>query len=113
MKFRRGTEFGITIVGDSLPPKSITLIKLASVLDPTHPVYNSLIVPIKYYLNNYLNSRGYQLPEEKVNDDFFYYINAIDDSGTKSNPDLSILKKELLASRAGLLHARKSPGGDR
>jgi len=91
----RGSKRGILIVGDSLPSNQITLSKLDSVLDPKHTVYNSLIIPIKYYLNNYLNSQGYKLPLEKSNEDFFYYINTIEDPKTKSNPDLSKLKSEV------------------
>ena len=93
MKATRGNRSGILVVGDSLPPNQTTVTKLESVLDPRHSVYNSLIVPLKYYLNNYLNSQGYQLPLEKVENDFFFYINAIDDPATKSNPNLTKLKK--------------------
>lgn len=95
MKFTRGQRKGILIVGDSLPPNQTTVSKLESVLDPRHSVYNSLIIPFKYYLNNYLNTQGYQLPLETAGKDFFFYINAIDDPTTKNNPDLSKLKQEV------------------
>lgn len=95
MKHTRGFRNGILIVGDSLPPNIKTTSNIKSVLDPKHPVYNSLIVPIKYYLDNYLNSQGYQLPLEKVGEDYFFYINAVDNPKTKSNPNLTKLKKEI------------------
>jgi len=95
MKSQRGKRNGILVVGDSLPANQKTVNKLESVLDPSHSVYNSLIIPIKYYLDNYLNSQGYQLPLELAGEDFFYYINAIDDPTTKSNPNLIKLKQEV------------------
>lgn len=91
----RGKRNGVLIIGDSLPPARTTLGNIKTVLDPTHPVYNSLIVPIKFYLNNYLNSIGYCLPLEEYETDYFYYINAIQDPETKSKPDLSELEKEI------------------
>ena len=95
MQIKRGNRFGILVVGDSLPSNAKTVKNICSVLDPKHPVYNSLIVPIKYYINNYLNSQGYQFPKEKSGDDFFYYINAVDDPKTKSKPNFSELIKEI------------------
>lgn len=95
MIYTRGNRNGILIVGDSLPPNKNTIQKISQVLDPTHPVYNSLIIPIKYYINNYLISKDFQLPLEKPNVDFFFYINAIDDPSTKSNPDLNVLNREV------------------
>ncbi len=95
IRISRGNRSGILIVGDSLPPNPKTTKNIKEVLDPIHPVYNSLLVPIKYYLNSYLNSQGFQLPLEKKSEDFFYYINAIDDPKTKNNPDLSKLKTEV------------------
>ena len=74
----------------------ILLNNISYVLDQSHPVYNSLIIPIKYYLNNYFNDNGYKLPLEKYDNDFFYYINAVEDPLTKSKPDLTNLKEEVI-----------------
>jgi hypothetical protein len=92
----RGVRKGVLIVGDSLPTNQFTLKNINSVLDPRHTVYNSLIVPIKYYLNNYLNSFGYRLPMEECETDFIYYINAVQDPRTKIKPDLSELEREVI-----------------
>ena len=49
----RGTRRGILIVGDSSPANLQTVQNISYVLDQSHPVYNSLIIPLKFYLNNY------------------------------------------------------------
>lgn len=91
----RGSRKGILIVGDSDPANQHTISNISRVLDPIHPVYNSLIVPIKFYINNYLNSHGYKLPIEEKNNDYFYYINAVQNPKTKSNPDLTEMEIEV------------------
>jgi len=46
MESSRGNRGGILVVGDSLPSNTETVKNIKAVLDPEHPVYNSLIVPI-------------------------------------------------------------------
>jgi len=95
MNSSRGSRNSILIVGDSLPSNLKTQYNITQVLDPIHPVYNSIIIPIKFYINNYLLQKNYQLPIEKKGMDFFFYINAISDAEEKNNSDLTELIKEI------------------
>ena len=91
----KGTRKGILIVGDSPPPVQSSVSNIVSVFDPVHPVYNSLIVPVKYYINNYLNSVGYGLPLEALETDYFYYACAIKSQGAKIKSGLTELTAEV------------------
>lgn len=81
----------ILIVGDS-PSKKVENIK--EVLDRNHMIYNSIIIPIKYYTEKYLNKYNYTFPE-CFNDekDIFRYVNAIEDSENKKELDRKGMKK--------------------
>lgn len=74
LQFRAKKDSPILIVGDSFPD-----VEVEEVLGRTHPIYNSIILPIKYYINEYLIMEyGFKLPEYFYNnDDIFYYVNAI------------------------------------
>lgn len=67
----------ILVVGDSPTYKVKNVVKT---LDPNHFIYNSIIVPIKYYTNEYLiKNYNCKLPEDfNSTKDTFRYINAID-----------------------------------
>lgn len=73
----------ILIVGDSLPQKEKTQNELLEILDRRGVTYNSIIVPLKYYMNEYLIKKySLKLPSDSNNkDDIFRFVNAI------NNPD--------------------------
>lgn len=79
-QFRGKKDSPILIVGDSFPN-----VQVGEVLDRAHPVYNSIILPMKYYLNEYLIMEyGCKLPGDFCNnDDIFYYVNAIRNKNDK------------------------------
>ncbi len=86
-KTRGPEDQPILIVGDS-PSRNVKNIR--EVLDRNHVIYNSIIIPIKYYTEKYLNEHNYRLAE-RFNDkeDIFRYVNAIEDSDNKKglNPE--------------------------
>lgn len=75
----------VLIVGDSLPSKEETQNQLIEILDRTGVTYNSIIVPLKYYMNEYLIKKySLKLPSDSNNkSDIFRFINAIDNSNDK------------------------------
>lgn len=94
----------ILIVGDSLPENKDTQLKLSEILDRRGVIYNSIIIPLKYYINNYLYNYRLKLPSEN-NNDIFRYVNAVDNPNDKSglNPldsaysnKISKLRNEIL-----------------
>ncbi|HEX9739382.1 MAG TPA: hypothetical protein VGA29_01295 [Ignavibacteriaceae bacterium] len=91
----RGDRRGFLIIGDSQSPEQSPVKNMVTVFDPVHPVYNSLIVPVKYYINNYLNSVGYGLPLEALETDYFYYACAIKSQGAKIKSGLTELTAEV------------------
>lgn len=73
----------ILIVGDSLPENEDTQRDLHEILDRRGVTYNSIIVPLKYYMNEYLISHyNLKLPFENEND-IFRYVNAVDNPKDK------------------------------
>lgn len=89
--YKRGYEKSpIIIIGDSLPKKLETRERIREILDRRHITYNSIIIPLKYYINDYLfkNYKGeYRLPVE-TKDDIFMYVNAIENPENKSGLNL-------------------------
>lgn len=87
----------ILIVGDS-PSKNANNIK--EVLDRNHIIYNSIIIPVKYYTEKYLNENKYRL-NEKFNDidDIFRYVNAIENNDDKNGLDMERDKDKLITLR--------------
>lgn len=72
----------ILIIGDS-PTETVD--NVGKALDPNHYIYNSIIVPIKYYTNEYLiENYKCKLPHDFNNSkDIFKFINAVDNGGKK------------------------------
>lgn len=71
----------VLFVGDS-PSKNVKNVR--EVLDRNHMIYNSIIIPIIYYTQKFLNKMGYSFPNKIDNeDDIFRYINAIENSEYK------------------------------
>jgi len=79
----------ILIVGDSLPKSEDTRNKLDEILDRRGVTYNSIIIPLKYYINEYLISKyRKKLPFDLNNrEDIFRFVNALDDPGEKMGLD--------------------------
>ena len=77
-KARGPKDSPVLIIGDSLPSNKSTRENLWEILDRRHPVYNSIIVPLKYYINEYLIEKyRLKLPSDfKNKEDIFRYINA-------------------------------------
>lgn len=76
----------ILVVGDS-PTETVDNVEKA--IDPNHYIYNSIIVPIKYYTNEYLiKNYKCKLPYDFNNrTDIFKFINAVDNGGKKKGLD--------------------------
>ncbi|MCB2294335.1 hypothetical protein LGK95_12525 [Clostridium algoriphilum] len=86
-KTRGPKDQPILIVGDS-PSKNVKNVR--AVLDRNHGIYNSIIIPIKYYTEKYLSKYNYKLAEcFNDKEDIFRYVNAIEDSDNKKglNPE--------------------------
>lgn len=68
-QFRGKNDSPILMAGDSFPD-----VEVGEALDRTHPIYNSIILPIKYYINEYLIMQyGYKLPKDFYNNDDIFY----------------------------------------
>lgn len=106
--FARGPQKSpILIVGDSLPESKVTRDRLVEILDRRGVTYNSIIIPLKYYINEYLIGKySLKLPYDFNNrEDIFRFVNAIDEpeqkSGLQGNSDLlDGLRSEILNERA-------------
>jgi hypothetical protein len=92
----------VLIVGDSLPEKETTQGKLLEILDRRGVTYNSIIVPLKYYINEYLIKKyKLKLPSDSNNkEDIFRFVNAINNPDDKRgldplNRNYSIVLKNL------------------
>ncbi|MGK0466859.1 hypothetical protein [Clostridium sp.] len=75
----------ILIVGDSLPEKERTQDKLKEILDRRGVTYNSIIVPLKYYMNEFLIEKyKLKLPSDLNNKgDIFRFVNAVNNYDNK------------------------------
>lgn len=95
LKSRGAENSPILIIGHSLPKNSDTIKNIKEVLDRRHLVYNSIIIPLKYYINQYLyNDKGYLLRNDYMNrEDIFLYINAFDEELSGKKLDEKLLKE--------------------
>jgi hypothetical protein len=77
-KIRGNENSPIFVIGDSLPNNEVTKNNLSEILDRRHVVYKSVIIPIKYYMNEYMISKkGLKLPNDYNNEnDIFAFVNA-------------------------------------
>lgn len=78
LRSRGDVSSPIAIIGHSLPKNNKTKERLKELLDRRHVAYKSLIIPLKYSINEYLlEYHRYKLPNDWNNEkDIFYYINA-------------------------------------
>ncbi|MCB2305619.1 hypothetical protein LGL08_00120 [Clostridium estertheticum] len=92
-KTRGPEDQPILIVGDS---RSKNVKNIREVLDKNHLIYNSIIIPIKYYTEKYLNKHKYKLTEcFNDKEDIFRYVNAIEDSNDKKGLNTDTEKEKL------------------